>query len=86
MVHLRTFAVLGVVGATATATALVLGSAAGAQSSTALDGPPHPVGNGSAHTYVTVGPDGTPTAIGVRLDAAGQYVVELGGLTMREAS
>ncbi|WP_072813568.1 DUF5602 domain-containing protein [Rhodococcus zopfii] len=35
-----------------------------------VEGPAHPVGAGNARTYVTVDADGSPTTIGVRLDAA----------------
>ncbi|MEU5840639.1 DUF5602 domain-containing protein [Rhodococcus sp. NPDC047139] len=35
-----------------------------------VEGPAHPVGAGSARSYVTLEPDGTPATVGVRLDAA----------------
>lgn len=44
--------------------------AAGGGLSGTIDGPAHPVGAGHARTFVTVHPDGTPVALGVRFDAA----------------
>lgn len=35
-----------------------------------VDGPPVSVGNGTAHAYVTINADGTPSATGIRLTAA----------------
>ncbi|WP_068165670.1 DUF5602 domain-containing protein [Rhodococcus phenolicus] len=35
-----------------------------------IEGPAHPVGAGSARTYVTLDAEGTPATLGVRLDAA----------------
>jgi len=59
-----------IVSATVLGSLVAPASAAGEGVSDSIEGPAHPVGAGSARTYVTVDADGTPAAIGVRLDAA----------------
>ncbi|MBM7458971.1 DUF5602 domain-containing protein [Rhodococcus coprophilus] len=49
------------------------------------DGPARPVGAGSARTYVTLDAEGTPAALGVRLDAAALDNLPDGLLPITEA-